>query len=898
MASENSRGGGRDAGEREGYAEKVAAKIIEALEQGTAPWQKPWKPGELRLPHNPTTDQNYRGINSMWLMMQGHDDPRWMTYKQAEAQGAQVKKGEKGTVIQYWKFRGQEPEADDNGKPILDGEGKQKTREVEYERPRVFHAVVFNATQIDGLPPREAKPTMPEWQRHEQAEAILQASDVPMRHIEGNRAYYSPAKDEITMPERTQFPTADGYYATALHELGHATGHPSRLDRDLSHPFGSEGYAREELRAEIASLMLGERLEIGHDPGQHSAYVGSWIKALQEDPREIFRAAADAEKIAGYVQGLTQQREQSQERTDAESIDYKKMLTPEVMKHMRDSVLAAQHEGNDHARIEADRIVSNFGDTLTPTQYAQFDQARAEDTLFKQLAKVEKELGLAAPRQDLPVESEAKTMSESAKPERNYLAVPYREKDEAKAAGARWDKDQKAWYAPEGADVEKLARWMPGNQAVVREPKIDPQQEFAQALKEANFILDSDSKVQHPVMNGKIQRCKVEGDVGEEKSGAYIGHLDGHPAGYIQNFRENVKENWKSSQRADTLTAEDRARLAQEAQEKLAAREAEREATHEAVSDRLTAAMQDGIWKHADPQHPYLVKKGLAGDAGGAFQDDNGNLLIPAHDKDGRLWTAQRIDGEGRKGFEKDGKLQGNHYMAMSGPAADVPTWKGGPIVVAEGWATGETIRRATGATVYTAFSAYNLEAVAEIAREQHPDRAILIAGDNDHQKEREGKPNTGREYAEKAAKAVGGYAAIPDFGPESKGSDWNDWAREKGTEELKKSMEESALLADRRKLEDAHRLGHDAERIGENIREHQAEAEMDKSLTATAAGDMQSAYAALRNTAEREQDRQDKSDELNNGQEQPVAAGQEDQEQEQKQQKQAKRGTGRSRSR
>ncbi len=482
--------------------------------------------------------------------------------------------------------------------------------------------------------------------------------------------------------------------------------------------------------------------------------------------------------------------------------------------------------------------------------------------------------------------------------DRNYLAVPYREKDEAKAAGARWDKEQKAWYAPEGADVEKLARWMPGNQATVREPNIDPQQEFAQALKEANFLLDSDSKVQHPVMNGKIQRCKVEGDVGEEKSGAYIGHLDGHPAGYIQNFRTNVKENWKSSQRADTLTTEDRARLAHEAQEKLAAREAEREATHEAVSDKLMAGLQDGSWKPADPQHPYLVKKGLAGDAGGAYQDDKGNLLIPAHDKDGRIWTVQSIDGDGRKGFEKDGKLQGNHNMAMSGPAADVPNWKGGPIVVAEGWATSETIRRASGATVYTAFTAYNLEAVAKTVRELHPDRAIVVAGDNDHQKEREGKPNVGREYAEKAAKAVGGYAAIPDFGPESKGSDWNDWAREKGTEELKKSMEESALLADRRKLEDAHRLGHDAERIGENIREHQAEAEMDKSLTATAAGDMQSAYAALRNTAEREQDRQDKSDELNNGQEQPVTAGQEDQEQEQKQQKQAKRGTGRSRSR
>ena len=110
----------------------------------------------------------------------------------------------------------------------------------------------------------------------------------------------------ITLPERDQFASADGYYATALHEVGHATGHPSRLNRqDLGHPFGSEAYAREELRAEIASLMLGEQLGIGHDPGQHSAYVASWIRALENDPREIFRAAADAEKITAWCARLS-----------------------------------------------------------------------------------------------------------------------------------------------------------------------------------------------------------------------------------------------------------------------------------------------------------------------------------------------------------------------------------------------------------------------------------------------------------------------------------------------------------------------------------------------------------------------------------------------------------------
>ena len=241
----------------------------------------------------------------------GFTDARWMTYRQSQEQDAQVRKGEKGTPIQFWKWQGLEPVKDANGKPVLDQDGQPVRQMVRYERPRVMGAVVFNAEQIDGLPPAPARPVRPEWERHAQAETILANSGVPIRHIPGDRAFYRLAEDTITMPERSQFPTGDRYYATALHELGHATGHPSRLARDLAHPFGSEGYAREELRAEIGSLMLGEQLGIGHDPSQHVAYVASWIKALEEDPREVFRAAADAEKIVKLVRSYELGQEQA-----------------------------------------------------------------------------------------------------------------------------------------------------------------------------------------------------------------------------------------------------------------------------------------------------------------------------------------------------------------------------------------------------------------------------------------------------------------------------------------------------------------------------------------------------------------------------------------------------------
>jgi putative DNA primase/helicase len=176
---------------------------------------------------------------------------------------------------------------------------------VRLERPQVFFATVINAEQIDGLPPL-ARPEAA-WDPIERIEQMLQRSGAMIRHSEADRAFYRPATDSIHLPPQSQFSSPDRYYATLLHELGHWTGHPSRLDRDLAHAFGSEGYAREELRAEIASLILGDELGIGHDPRQHAAYVGTWIQVLQDDPLEIFRAAADAEKIQAYVLALEQQ---------------------------------------------------------------------------------------------------------------------------------------------------------------------------------------------------------------------------------------------------------------------------------------------------------------------------------------------------------------------------------------------------------------------------------------------------------------------------------------------------------------------------------------------------------------------------------------------------------------
>ena len=204
------------------FHEVVAEKLIEQLKAGTAPWQKPWEPGGTNayLPMNPTTGKRYKGINAIHLMAQGRSDARWMTYRQAAAVGAQVRKGEKGTPVQYWKFSEEQDKLDDSGRPVLDDQGQPVKETVLLERPRVFFATVFNGQQIEGLPPLQPQKEQT-WNAVERAEQILKASGATITHALGDRAFYRPSSDSITLPERGQFTSADRYYATALHELGH-----------------------------------------------------------------------------------------------------------------------------------------------------------------------------------------------------------------------------------------------------------------------------------------------------------------------------------------------------------------------------------------------------------------------------------------------------------------------------------------------------------------------------------------------------------------------------------------------------------------------------------------------------------------------------------------------------
>jgi antirestriction protein ArdC len=295
--------------------EQIAEKLITQLQEGTSAFQKPWNDSDapaFNIPVNPTTNKNYRGMNSLWLTMQGHEDPRWMTLKQASCAGYSVKKGAKATLINFFKsFDIKAVRNDITGEKIQDENGKTKTSTIELDRPVITNAWVFNANQIKGITPLseflKEKQDNETWKPIERAETLLAESKADIRHG-GNEAYYSKADDHIQLPQKKQFDNETQYYAVALHEVGHWTGNAGRLNRQMEGGFGSEPYAREELRAEIASLMLGSEMKIGHNFGQHAAYVNSWLKILKDDPFELFRASADAQKIFDYMINIEQKR--------------------------------------------------------------------------------------------------------------------------------------------------------------------------------------------------------------------------------------------------------------------------------------------------------------------------------------------------------------------------------------------------------------------------------------------------------------------------------------------------------------------------------------------------------------------------------------------------------------
>ena len=268
--------------------EIITERIVAALEAGTIPWRKPWRTAG-GLPMNLVSGNPYHGINVWMTIFQPYDSPYWLTFNQCRTRGGNVRKGEKGTPIIYYRLMDSKTETTKSGKPK--------------QFPWLSHSTVFNVEQCDGL--EYPKPIMIDHDPIPICESVVNEwDDKPTIEHGGGVASYSRRRDTVNMPKLGRFDNPEYYYSSLFHELAHATGHESRQSRDLSGCFGSTSYSLEELTAEMGSAMLCGHCGIDAKTLDNSAaYISTWLGRLKADPTLVVKAASKGQKAADMILG-------------------------------------------------------------------------------------------------------------------------------------------------------------------------------------------------------------------------------------------------------------------------------------------------------------------------------------------------------------------------------------------------------------------------------------------------------------------------------------------------------------------------------------------------------------------------------------------------------------------
>ncbi len=304
--------------------------LLKYIETNPERWERGWYSVSNEPAFNPISQKRYKGLNAFYLYalseMKGYKDPRWLTFKQAKDLGANVKQGEHSANILYWNLYDKSTKQSFSEETVKDLSEEERDKYFDDNvRPVLKYYQVFNAEQCDNMPEYKRtaeQQSMAEEERAQQnalIERVIRNSSAPISYG-GNRAYYSPSEDAIRLPEIENFKSMQDYYATALHEIAHSTGHKSRLNRDIENTFGTHKYAKEELRAELASIFMqidmGLSIEGNHFEN-HGAYLASWLRAVKKDVKEFYSASAEAEKISEYV---------------ARNYAHEKVITQEIQK--------------------------------------------------------------------------------------------------------------------------------------------------------------------------------------------------------------------------------------------------------------------------------------------------------------------------------------------------------------------------------------------------------------------------------------------------------------------------------------------------------------------------------------------------------------------------------------
>jgi len=285
--------------------EIITERIVSMLNEGTCPWRRPWNRLNA-FPQNFASHRQYNGINLFLLSVIGHELPFYLTFKQLVELGGTVKKGSKGMPIVYWKLLKSKTQTDAKGDPKA--------------VPLLRYYTVFNASQVDGIEfPKVESRTGSTFEPLAEAERIVTGWTTGPKVEHGfAQACYCPTTDILQMPSPPSFDSAESYYATLFHEMGHSTGHESRLSRKFGTSFGSEAYSREELVAEMTSAFLCAHCGIDNSTmPQQAAYLAGWVKALKGDPKLVVTAAAQAQKAASLILADVHEEAEAQEQEAA-----------------------------------------------------------------------------------------------------------------------------------------------------------------------------------------------------------------------------------------------------------------------------------------------------------------------------------------------------------------------------------------------------------------------------------------------------------------------------------------------------------------------------------------------------------------------------------------------------
>lgn len=812
----------------------LSKQVAEQIKRGTVSWLQARENEHIDLPYNPITGKNYTAANNMVLSAKGYTDNRWLTYDQAAEQGYQVKKGEKATEIAFYHY--------------IDYKTKEKL-----DKPKIQTVKLFNAEQLTGIEKMPGKVSNKE-EALAKVQSIFENSQVKIVNNQKDKVFYRSKDDTIYMPPKEAYKDELAYSSAAIHELCRWAGNGEERLNYETVPFGTEAFARQKLRTEIASYMLCKELGIPFEP-EGKQFADQWVQVIEKSPFEILNAAKDAEKMKGFLMEFDKTLEKAQELEQGQDVqveqtqpikqpeqeekqteqapkkEWKEMIKLSVSyddkdeakklgakwsgkqetwyvlegtdlqpfykwlpKEKKVELIMASRDYLDVPREEKDEAKAlgakwdkyqkawyvEKGTDLEPfAKWNKLDLTErnvsqsAEQTPKEQAVSQMKE-----PKQEQAAEPKQKvSIEQNLAQDKTFIAVPYDERKDAKALGAKWDAENKSWYVEKGADLNQFKDWLVDENTIVpaKQEAVSPEIEFAEHCRANGLDVDT------PIMDGQIHRVPLIGKPGG-KDGAYCAFLDGVPAGWSQNYVTGEKSKFVSS--GVQLTEEEKAKQRAEHARKLQEREAKRQRDYDIAANNAKRVLNNSF--EADKNHAYLQEKGIKPYI--ARRNNYNQLVVPVQNIHGDIRGVQFIEENGSKKFLSGIEKKGN-FALLSEEAKDVSK-----ALVCEGFATGASLHEATKLPVVVAFDAGNLEEVSKALAEKYKGIEITVCADNDRYKDN----NVGLECAKKAALAVNGKLAVPQFTKEEQArklTDFNDLHKAEGLEAVTRQVSQARSL-------------------------------------------------------------------------------------------------------